>query len=78
MVAVARKKERGAFYLGHAGALVVNLAGMIVLAERRSLTLGLESFALGYPVGLLSIYTAPRGAWHVALTPASVSIAGEW
>ena len=77
-LAVAKKKERSIFYLGHFGALAVNLAGVIVLAERRSLLVGLESFAVGYPVGLLSIYTAPRAAWHLTVTPSGVALAGEW
>jgi hypothetical protein len=63
-LAEAARRERKAFWLDHLGAFAVNLAGAIVLASRRSWQVGATSAALGYPVGLLSIYTAPRASWH--------------
>jgi len=63
-LADAGTRERRTFWLNHAGALAVNLAGAIVLTARRSIGVGAASAALGYPIGLLSVYTAPRGSWH--------------
>jgi len=63
-LAEAGRRERATFWLNHIGSLVVNVAGAVVLAERRSWQVGVESAALGYPVGVLSVYTAPRCAWH--------------
>jgi hypothetical protein len=60
----AAKRERSTFWLDHIGTFAVNLAGAIVLAERRSWQVGLGSAALGYPIGVLSVYTAPRRSWH--------------
>jgi hypothetical protein len=59
------KAERRQFWIGHAGAIFLNLAGALVLAERRSWTVGVTSLAVGYPVGLLSVYTMPRASWHL-------------
>ena len=79
-LADAGKRERANFWLGHLGSIAVNFAGTAILVERRSWRVGLESLALGYPVGLLAIYTAPRDAWHhaIAPTPTGVAIAGAW
>jgi hypothetical protein len=63
-LAEAARHERATFWLNHVGSFAVNLAGAIVLAERRSWQVGAASAALGYPVGLLSVYTAPRASWH--------------
>lgn len=58
------KIERTLFWGGHAGNLVVNVAGSLVLAHETSWSTGLVSFALGYPIGLLNTYTMPRTSWH--------------
>ena len=79
----ARKAERTTFFLNHAGSLGLNVAGMLVLGLRYdSWTDGMMSFALGWPVGLLSIYTQPRGAWHAHIIATAdvrgVALAGQW
>jgi hypothetical protein len=58
------KREAKSFWLTHIGALAVNLAGSGVLTVRRSFSVGALSFAMGYPVGVLSAYTQPRRSWH--------------
>jgi hypothetical protein len=78
-LAEAARRERTTFWLNHIGSIAVNLAGAIVLSERRSWQVGVASAALGYPVGLLSVYTAPRCAWHewrvqASATPSAVSV----
>ena len=60
----AADDERDAFWSAHLVGLVVNLGGTLVLAEMTSWKVGLTSFALGYPVGLLTTYTMPRASWH--------------
>jgi hypothetical protein len=61
---LAAFEERKAFWVSHIGGLVINLAGSAIVAERVSLRTGLLSFATGYSVGLLSIYTMPRASWR--------------
>jgi hypothetical protein len=56
-------EERKAFWVSHIGGLVINLTGSAIVAERVSLEDGIVSFATGYAVGLLSIYTMPRASW---------------
>jgi len=85
-------KERRLFWLTHLGGMALNLGGMALLWERHGATTGLVSFAISYPVGMLSAYTLPRGSWKrwraeragwtvgvgaTGLGP-SVSIAGAW
>jgi hypothetical protein len=60
----AAKRERSNFWLNHIGGILVNGAGAVIIAERGSLGQGLLSVAIGYPIGLLSNYTAPRDSWH--------------
>lgn len=62
---ITARKQKTSFWLNHLGGLAVNLGGSLVLG------LGYDawgaaatSFAVGYPVGLLSTYTMPRGAWQ--------------
>jgi len=62
--------ERRTFWLSHLGGLAVNLGGAAVLAERTSWKTGLLSFAISYPVGLLSTYTMPRASWERIRAPA--------
>jgi hypothetical protein len=64
-VAEAARREKGNFYLNHAGGLVVNAAGAVILWKYGTLGQAGLSVATGYPVGLLSNYTAPRGSWHL-------------
>lgn len=73
--------ERTLFWGGHAGNLVVNLAGGLILAHETTWSAGAVSFALGYSVGLLNTYTMPRGAWHaMRLVPTGngVALAGTF
>jgi hypothetical protein len=74
----AGQQQRTDFWLGHAGAIVVNAVGSIVLAERTSWQDGAISFAIGYPIGLLHIYTMPRRSWHAMITPSGVAVAGSF
>ena len=80
--AVARtaRHERGTFWLDHAGALVLNLGGALVLAELHRWQTGAVSFALGYPVALLHVYTLPRGTWHLeaAIGAGTVGVRGSF
>lgn len=55
--------ERRVFWLSHLGGLAVNLGGTLLIAQRVSWQAGLLSFAVSYPVGLLSTYTMPRASW---------------
>lgn len=77
----AGEVERALFWGGHAGNLVVNVAGSLILAHETTWSAGLVSFALGYPIGLLNTYTLPRGAWHAwRLVPTGngVALAGTF
>jgi hypothetical protein len=60
----AGKLERTLFWGSHAGNLVVNAAGSLILAERTNWSTAALAFAIGYPVGLLNTYTMPRASWH--------------
>ena len=73
--------ERTLFWAGHAGNLVVNLTGSLILAHETTWSTGVVSFALGYSIGLLHTYTMPRGAWHaLRLVPTAngVALAGTF
>jgi hypothetical protein len=63
-VAVAAKRERGNFYLNHVAGILVNGGGALIVWKYGTSGQALLSVAIGYPVGLLSNYTAPRSAWH--------------
>ena len=65
----AADAERDAFWTSHVGGLVLNIGGMLVLAETTSWNNGLVSFATGYAVGLLTTYTMPRASWHRVREP---------
>jgi hypothetical protein len=68
----------------------VNLSGSLVLGfAYDAWGAAISSFAVGYPVGLLSTYTMPRGAWDeqrrrsgltvtVAPMPNGVAIVGTF
>lgn len=58
------RKERSLFWMGHIGGALVNLGGAAYVWYYDSTGKALLSIAIGYPVGLLSNYTMPRGAWH--------------
>jgi hypothetical protein len=72
--AKSAKIERTLFWGGHAGNLIVNLTGSLILAHETSWSTGAVSFALGYPIGLLNTYTMPRASWH-AMRIAALPIA---
>jgi hypothetical protein len=84
----AGRKERRAFWLTLIGGTAVNLAGSIVLMERRDFGVGALSFALGFPIGPLSAYTQPRASWRqweerrsswvVGVGPRSLWLAGSF
>lgn len=76
----AADDERDAFWTAHIGGLIVNAGAFILLAETTSWKTGLQSFATGYPVGLLSTYTMPRTSWARVREPAwtaSVIVDGQ-
>lgn len=75
---VAAKNERATFWLAHLGAIGVNLAGAIVLWKLHGFSDALVSMAIGYPVGLLHVYTVPRRAWRVAVSPNGIGVSGEF
>ena len=54
--------QRAAVWNAHISGLIVNGIGTLVLADRVSWRAGLTSFALGYSVTLLNIYTMPRAS----------------
>jgi hypothetical protein len=58
------RNERALFLMGHIGGLLVNLGGAAYVWYADSGSKALLSIAVGYPIGLLSNYTMPRGAWH--------------
>ena len=63
-VRIAAKREKGNFYLNHVAGILVNGAGALIIWKYSTGGQALLSVAIGYPVGLLSNYTAPRGGWH--------------
>lgn len=73
------RNERRTFWLDHLGSFALNAAGLVLLGTRYDTwEEGLKSFALGYPVGLLSVYTQPRASWHVRLEPNGVVLSGTF
>ena len=73
--------ERTLFWGGLAGNVIVNVTGGLILAHETTWSTGLVSVALGFPVGLLSTYTLPRGACHamrLVPTPNGVALAGTF
>lgn len=74
-IATAGQNERVAFWLNHVGGLLVNLAGVVVLARYTDRETALLSFAIGYPVGLAGTYTVPRDAWHAWRDTATITVA---
>jgi len=84
-LADAAHHERTLFWTAHIGGLVVNIAGVAILADQTSWGVAAVSFAIAYPIGLLSAYTMPRGSWHAAIVPvplaggrAGVSVVGSF
>jgi len=60
------RKERQFFWLGHIAGIVLNGAGAIIIAELGNpVGQAMLSVGVGYPVGLLTNYTMPRGTWHL-------------
>ncbi len=58
-------KERGMFWLGHIGGMLVNLGGAAYVYYYDGLGKAALSVAIGYPVGVLSNYTMPRRSWKL-------------
>jgi hypothetical protein len=58
-------KERALFWTGHIGGILVNLGGAAYVYYYDGTTRALLSIAFGYPVGVLSNYTMPRGTWKL-------------
>ena len=58
-------KERSLFWMGHIGGILVNLGGAAYVWYEDGFGKAALSVAVGYPVGLLSNYTMPRGTWHL-------------
>lgn len=59
------RRERRAFFVNHTGSVAFSLAGLLLLGlHYDTWEEGAISVALGYPVGLLSTYTMPRGSWR--------------
>ncbi len=64
-LAASARAERTAFRVNHVGGLLVNLGGWLYLGlAHDEWDEGLASFALGYPVALLAVYTQPRASWR--------------
>ena len=59
------RKQRSLFWMGHVGGILVNLSGAAYVWYEDSLGKALLSIAVGYPVGVLSNYTMPRGTWKL-------------
>jgi len=60
------KNEKRTFFLQHLGSLAVNVAGLVYLGTvQDSWGEGAKSMA-GYPVGVLAVYTQPRGSWKAS------------
>ena len=64
-IAKLGKQERQSFWLTHLGGTALNLTGFAILWYRHSFSTGAISFAMSYPVGVISAYTLPRGSWHL-------------
>jgi hypothetical protein len=83
------RRQRGTFWLNHVGGIAVNGGAALLIWKYASWQQALLSVAIGYPIGVLSNYTAPRGSWHlyrernwtVTVTPTQsawlVGVAGE-
>ena len=64
-LAVTARREKNSFWLNHIGSLVANISGALILGlGYHAWGQAALSLAVGYPVGLISIYTEPRAAWH--------------
>jgi hypothetical protein len=59
------RKERGLFWTGHIGGILVNLGGAAYVYYYDGTGKALLSIAFGYPVGVTSNYTMPRGTWKL-------------
>jgi hypothetical protein len=61
------RHEKQAFWLNHAGSLLLNVGGLLYLGlVEDAWGEGWKGVALGYPIGLISTYTQPRASWHFA------------
>jgi hypothetical protein len=64
-VSDAGRRERRTAWLTLIGGTAVNVAGAILLWQRRNLETAALSFATGVPVGPLSAFTQPRNSWKL-------------
>lgn len=55
------RKQRSLFWMGHIGGILVNLGGALYVYYYDGTGKALLSIAIGYPVGVTSNYTMPRG-----------------
>ena len=65
-LARAATSEKKSFWLNHIGGLALQIGATLYigLSVDDAWTDAAISFALGYTIGVVSTYTAPRGAWH--------------
>lgn len=66
----AARDENRTFWLLQAGNLVVNAAGAVTIGELTTWPRAGLSFALGYSIGLVQIYTLPKHATTWTVVPA--------
>lgn len=64
-LAEAGRRERRAVWFTVIGGTAVNLAGAMLLWQRRNFETGALSFATGVPVGPFSAFTQPRKSWRL-------------
>ena len=56
--------EKRSFFLNHLGSLALNVAGLLYLGlQEDEWGEGAKSIAIGYPIGMLAVYTQPRATW---------------
>lgn len=82
------KKQRGLFFTGHAGGILLNAVGGYIVYRYSGVGQAALSVGVGYPVGLISNYTMPRDSWQrwrdttVVVTPTdgggAVSLVGAF
>lgn len=56
--------EKRSFFLNHLGSLALNVGGLLYLGlQEDEWGEGAKSIAIGYPIGMLAVYTQPRATW---------------
>jgi hypothetical protein len=64
-VAKGGRREKRTVFLTIIGGTLVNLAGSLLLWQRRDFETGALSFAMGVPISPISAYTQPRRSWRL-------------